>query len=234
VSGRSTAVLVLVLAACGGSDEDAYAHYNRALAALRDNKPRIAAEQAARAADSARAVDSELGALAVFLQGNAAFAQCLIAAKHAQSAEAEPFAFDIAIGYAESARDHWEHAATTREDWPAARRNVERARLKIEYLRRKKSERTGDRKSDSDPQLNLKRQPTPNTNQPPKPPTTDPSGAAGTKANQDPEAANAVLDELSREQVLRLLERLDEKEKEKRALRRKRRSTASTGAERDW
>ena len=90
------------------------------------------------------------------------------------------------------------------------------------------------RRSESDPQLNLKRQPTPNGNQPPKPPTTDPSGSQGTKSNQDPEAANAVLDELSHEQVLRLLERLDEKEKEKRALRRKRRSTASSRAERDW
>jgi len=222
---------VLILAACGGSEKDAVAHYNRALAALRDNKPRIAADEAARAADGGLGA---LAPLADFLQGNAAFAQCLIAETQAQSAEAEPFAFDIAIGYAESARDHWQHAATTRDDWPAARRNVERALLKIEDLKRKKSERTGDRKSDSDPQLNLKRQPTPNNNQPPKPPTTDPSGAAGTKSNQDPEAANAVLEELSHEQVLRLLERLGEKEKEKRALRRKRRSTASSGTERDW
>ena len=203
--------------------------YGEALAALRDDQPHIAAQKSQRAAASE---DPDTAALARFLHGNAQFARCLIAEKQARAAEAEPFAFDVAIRFARGARESWETAAMTRDDWPAARRNVERALLKIEDLKRQKAQRKDDRRSESsDPQVNLKRQPTPGE---PEKKTAEPSGASGTTTKQDPEADNAVLSELSREQVLHLLEKLAQKEQEKRALRRKRRTAASTGAERDW
>ena len=71
--------------------------HDLALAALRAKKLGIAAEAAERALHSA---PPELRASCEFLRANVAFAQSELAAAQATGPEAEPFAFDVAIGFA--------------------------------------------------------------------------------------------------------------------------------------
>jgi hypothetical protein len=235
MSGRSQALtlLVLLLGGCGdpgvaayreGRFRDAHAAlksagdgapaerlFNRALAALRAGDLTDAESAAERAA--ARGTP-EIAALADFLRGNAAFARCRMAERQATTAAAEPFAFDVAITYAQKAGRLWQLAAMTRADWPAARRNVERALLKEEELKRKKADREEQQRRKTNPPPRPKPRPAPD-------------------AEQDP-AVDPQLKELDPAAVLRLLEKLAEKEKEKRALRRSHREARMTGVERDW
>ncbi|MHC4959568.1 MAG: hypothetical protein ACYTGN_14475 [Planctomycetota bacterium] len=207
-----TAALILLVAGCG----DAAGEFDRALAALGAGDLRGAESLAQRAA--ARGGPA-FEALHDFVRGNVAFARCELADKQASTAEAEPFAFDVAINYAKNARLNWSRAAATRDDWPAARRNVERALIKLEELARKKAAAERKRKkADPDP----KPQPRP---LPQKKPQPDPQEAPGDQPQ---------LKELSREQVLALIRRLAEKESEKRAVRRDARKERTAGVERDW
>lgn len=201
-----------------GDDATAAAAYNRALAGLRAGELRDAAAAAARAAESA---GDDLAPRVDFLRGNVAFAQCELAARQAEAAGAEPFAFDIALGHVERAIRAWEQAAMSRTDWPAARRNVERARRKQAELRRKKAEAEDKRRSESD------RQPKPKPKPKPPPPKPD-------QAPEQDEADGPQLEELSPAEVARLLAKLAEKEREKLALRRQHRKEKMTGVERDW
>jgi hypothetical protein len=210
---RRTAILIAAAAAllgvgCGSGGDSAEAHYNRALAALAEGKLSDAEAEAGQTA--------ELGGLSDFLRGNVAFARCGIAAAQAETPEAEPFAFDVAIRYAESARDLWQEAAMSREDWPAARRNVERALLKLVELRILREEKKRDPRSERTPR------PKPLPSPEPAPPETTPGEA--------PEPGGEVT-ELSPEEVL---DRLAEKEKEKAELRRSERKKRMAGVERDW
>src|SRR5262245_18625738 len=79
-------------------------------------------------------------ALRDFVLGSAAFVRCARAEAQASGPEAEPFAFEVAIGYAMAAQSAWQRAAASRDDWPEARRNVERAQQKIAELRDKKTQ----------------------------------------------------------------------------------------------
>ena len=193
--GRAAAI-VLLLAACGAPE------YDRALAAL-DDGDFDAAEGALRE-----------GPVDDFLRGNIAFARCLRAERQASTTAAEPFAWDVALLYGRKARDFWQRAAMTRDDWPAARRNVERALLKLEELQKEKEAVQPQRKQ----------KPKPRPIPLPRP------GAPEDK----PEPVAPRLDKLSPEQVLRLLETLAKKEEEKRALRTKERKERGAGIARDW
>ncbi len=239
MSGRSRALTVLALLLGGCSDpgvqayregrfrdahrafqaagEDASAErlFNRALAALRVGD--LSDAEAAAAGAAARG-KPEIEALSDFLRGNAAFARCRMAERQASTAAAEPFAFDVAITYARKARRLWQLAAMSRPDWPAARRNVERALLKEEELKRRKADRDEEQRRKTD------RPPRP---QPKPPPTPVPD------AEPDP-AVDPQLKELAPEEVLRLLDKLAQKEREKRALRRSQRKARTAGVERDW
>jgi hypothetical protein len=197
-----------------GDDVAPAALVNRAMAGLRAGRLRDAADVLARAIEAG---DREVAARATFLRGNVAFAQCELAEKQANTLEAEPFAFDISIRYAQAARDHWREAAMTRDDWPAARRNVERALLKLYTLERKKreAERRRERKTEKEP----KPEPVP---EPPPEDVTE-------KTEKDPAVAA-----LGSEQVLALFQRLAEKEKEKRELRRAERAKTMASVEKDW
>ncbi len=217
-----------------GDSASAELLYDRALAALRDGDPRDAESSARNAAERGA---PEVAALADFVRGNAAFARCETAALQASAPEAEPFAFDVAIAAAASARDAWASAASTRADWPEARRNAERALLKIADLREKKAEAERKRSSKSAPRPNPK--PVPKTkpstdekdpSRPPVPPRPPDDGAP---AGEDA-AATAQLAELSPSEVQRLFDRLAAKEKEKLDLRRARRQATSADVERDW
>lgn len=204
--------VALLVAGCAGPGADAY---DRALAALAAGDAREAARAAAETAASA---DPEVAALGEFLRGNAAFALCEGTARQAETPGSEPFAFDVAIGYGRQAARFWQSAAMSRDDWPAARRNVERALLKLEELKRKKAAADRERAKQAKPQPRPR--PLPRV----KPP-------------EEKEAANAddgAIRALSPDEVRRLIARLAEKEKEKRELRAAARKARSAGVERDW
>lgn len=232
MSGRSQALTLLALLAfgCGdpglqayregrfrdaqeafradGDDASAARLFNRALAALRAGDLTDAEGAAETAAERGT---PEIAALCDFVRGNAAFERCLMAERQASTAAAEPFAFDVAITYAKKARGLWQLAAMSRSDWPEARRNVERALLKEDELRRKKADR--------EEQQRRKAKPRPR----PRPPDAEPDPAVAPQ-----------LKELDPDEVLRLLDKLAQKEREKRALRRSHRKGRMAGVERDW
>lgn len=215
-----------------GDSASAELLYDRALAALRDGDPRDAESSARKSAERG---GPGVVPLADFVRGSAAFARCETAALQASAPEAEPFAWDVAIGAAVTARDAWESAAASRDDWPAARRNVERALLKISELRAAKAEAERKRNPKSGPRPNPKPLPQPKQSpdakdpaRPPLPPK--PSG----QGQGDEVTAEAQLAELSPSQVRQLFDRLAAKEKEKLTLRRARRQTAAADVERDW
>lgn len=219
------AFAVLLLPCCGEDDAGESAApellYNRALAALSAGALReaeIAAEKAAARGGP------EFAALRDFLLGNAAFARCLAAGGQAAAPEAEPFAFDLGLAHAEAARRFWQRAALSREDWPEARRNVERALLELEGLRKKKEEAEKERRARA-------RLPEPPPLQE-EPGSRDPL-AQGEEAGLAPRFEPQPLDR-SADLVERLLERLAQKESEKSALRQAARPERQTGVERDW
>ena len=110
-----------------------------------------------------------------------------------------------------------------RGDWPKARRNCERALRKIRTLRLKKAEAEDKQRRRSDPN------PKPRPN--PRPPPVDP--APGKKIDEDPNAKIATT-RLSPTEVIKLMDRLAEKEREKLEVRRAERKRQATGAKRDW
>jgi hypothetical protein len=192
---------LLILVGCGD------AAFDRAVAALQQGELRQAEAEAQQLAEPH----------GLFLRGNVAFADCLVAEKQAATAAAEPFAFDVAIALAEKAARLWADAAMSGEDWPEARRNVERALLKEDDLRRRKAQAEQRRRPE----------PTPKPNPKPKP---NPQGSK--KVTEEDPNLDPMLRELPPEQVSRILERLSEKEQEKRTMRRTERSKRS--GERDW
>jgi hypothetical protein len=208
--------------------------YDRALSALRDGDPRDAEASARKAAERDGA---EIAALADFVRGSAAFARCETAALQAGAPEAEPFAYDVAIAAAASARDAWETAAANRADWPEARRNVERALLRIAQLRDKKAEAERRRNQKSAPRPNPKpvpqAKPSPDPRDPARPPVPPKPPSDGSAPGEDAKT-EAQLAELTPSQVRQLFERLAAKEKEKLDLRRSRRQATSADVERDW
>jgi len=196
-------LLLALLPACGQGP------YEQTLAALAEGDLRSAGS-------SAQQVPDPVG---VFLRGSVAFAECLRAERQAESAAAEPFAFDVAIALAEKAETRWREAAMARDDWPAARRNVERAQAKAAELRRKREEA----------QDRLKPPPQPKPKPQPKP---EPKDDGGKRVTEDDPGADPMLRELPPEEVRRLVERLAEKEAEKRGVRAKERRR--TAGARDW
>lgn len=205
-------VLALLLCACGHPGMDAY---NAARAALSSGNLSEAEAGIALAIETG---DEEIVARAEFLRGNVLFTRCLTAEQQATAPGAEPFAFDIAIAFGETALRAWRFAAMSRDDWPEARRNVERVLLKLEELVRKQRAKEDETKQ-TDPQPTSR----------PKPKATRPEDKQAEDAVEDPQ-----LKELSPEEVLRLIEKLAQKEREKLGVRRSHRKTRMAGVERDW
>jgi hypothetical protein len=185
--------------------------YNRSLAALRAGKLREAEIAAEKAAVRGGA---DFTPLRDFLLGNASFARCKQAeAKATGETDAAPFALDEALIHAQRAARFWQQAAMSRPDWPEARRNVERALLKQQALKKKKEAMQEEKKKIKDKKIN------------PQP------EASAKKPDAAPEAR---MDELSPEQIRRLLERLAEKEKQKVASRKERQRLQRAEVEKDW
>ncbi len=254
MSHRPTPLIALLLTlgatACGGSEGatayergdfdaayEAFAvrtspemRFNAALAALQAGRLR----DAATALDGTTSDEPDVAALCEFLRGNVAFAQCEQAAIQADTPEAEPFAFDIALRHAESARDSWQDAAMTRLDWPAARRNVERALAQIDVLLQKRGA-AAQRKNPTEPGAPPRPMPIP---APPEGEGAEGSAkqpdAPGEATTEDGATAGVATTELSRDQVLLLLDTLAAKEREKRDVRRARQRDRTSEVERDW
>jgi tetratricopeptide (TPR) repeat protein len=200
-----------------GDGASAEIAYDRALAALRAGDLRDAEASAARALTRC---GPELAPSVHFVGGNIAFARADLAEVQADTPEAEPFAWDVAILHAENARRSWQLALTERADradWPEARRNVERALLRAAELREKKAAAEKRRTRRNDPKPKPK----------PRPPAEE-------RPAPEPDTAKAKGGELSPEEVAKLLEKLAEKEREKEALRRAHRAAQSSDVERDW
>jgi tetratricopeptide (TPR) repeat protein len=199
-------------------------HFNRALAALQAG----ALPEAAAAADEAAARGGpEFAALRDFVLGNVAFARAARAEALASLPDVPPTAFDPAIAQAEAARGAWLAAAASRPDWPEARRNVERALVKLEELRRKRQE-AADRMRSDRPKPRPRPRPEPPPPEPPAP--REPERVEG-RPEPQPEPPRV---ELTPDQVRRLLETLERKEQEKVALRRARQRAREREVERDW
>jgi hypothetical protein len=148
---------------------------------------------------------AEREAVATFRKASAAYARSEAFEAQARKGDAE--AGKLAMKCAEDALAWWQWAAATRPDWPQARRNVERALLRLSALRdhakapQPKQKAKGDEKEQD---------------KPPEPPPT-------------PETAD-----LPAAQVLGLLDVLRAREREKLRLRRAQRRARGGDVERDW
>lgn len=175
----------------------------------------------------------ELAARRTFLEGNAAFARSEEAERTSKDAGADPTTLDFAIVRAEDAVAFWRKAAVTRDDWPEARRNIERGLLLLKRLRAAQADK--NKKPDSKPTESPDATPVPPPDTtplvpPPPPPPPPPTSSDGTEIPK-PEASTP---DLTPEQVMKLLDVLREKEKQKVVVRRADRRARSIDVEKDW
>ncbi len=213
-----------------GANAPATLHHNIALAALHVGQLEKAE---ATAAAAVKAGGQPFESLLAFVRGNVAFERSKQMEHEATRPGGDPKAMEMALMLAEDAQARWQHAATLRPvDWPAARRNVERALLRLKALRESRRGGRADRPSQppsqpgGDPEGG---DPNPEDGpEPPKPPTKE-----GVDPSLPPDDALNRRD-LPASKVLGLLDLLAEKDKERQALRRKARRERGTKVEKDW
>ena len=247
---------LLVLAGCGGPGEG-HAHHQagrheqaqRAWEAdLADAEPKeqgrlqhnitLAAlargelDEAETAAESAVELGGEsYESLLAFVRGNVAFERSKLMEHEATRPGGNPKAMEMALMLAEDAQARWQHAATLRaSDWPEARRNVERALIRLQALRDSKRGGRADRPSRPEPggDPDGGEEKPDDGPEPPKPPAKD-----GTDPSLPPDDALNRRD-LPASKVLGLLDLLAEKDKERLNIRRRARRERSSQVERDW
>ncbi len=246
----------LLLAGCGGPGEG-YAHHmagrheqalrtweaesvgadpreqgrlqnNMALAALALGQVEDAEAAAAKAVERG---GEQFAPLLAFVRGNLAFERSKQMEHEATRPGGDPKAMEMALMLAEDAQGRWQQAATLRAtDWPEARRNVERALIRLKALRDSKRGGRADRPSQpepgGDPEAGDDK---PDDGpEPPKPPTKD-----GQDPSLPPDDALNRRD-LPASKVLGLLDLLAEKDKERLDIRRKARRERSSQVEQDW
>jgi tetratricopeptide (TPR) repeat protein len=197
-----------------GDGASAVLLYDQALAAVRTGRYR-AAEEAVRRAREAPGAD-DLVPLLDFVLGNVAWLRSEVAEAEANRPGGEPTAHEWAVASTVDALAAWRRAAASRDDWPEARRNVERALLRLDRLREQKA--GGSRRVDV---------PVPRTDTPPVAPEPPPP-------EQGPDTPSTETRELSAAEVAGLLDLLQKKEQEKLAGRRAERESHGGGVERDW
>lgn len=146
--------------------------------------------------------------LRAFAQGHEAFAASLELETEARRPGGDPEAWKAAVKSAEDALAYWQWAAATRSDWPPARRNVERALLRMARLR----ERAG----------------------PKTPPKDEPKGDEETKDDPPLPPARPEVADLPPAKVLGLFDLLRDRERDKQRMRRAQRRVRSAEVERDW
>jgi tetratricopeptide (TPR) repeat protein len=216
--------------AAAGDDAPGELLYDEALAALRAGDLKDADAAAERAATR----DPELRPLADFVRGNVAFARCELAAKQAEGLEAEPFAFDVAIVRGRDAARRWQSAAMSRADWPEARRNVERALRKLEDLRDRQAQAAKSPKNKTEGGADRLNGVKPDEKSDAAPPPPPPPPGGGNADDPSEQSDPPQLTELPRDQVMRLFEKLAEKERERLAGRHRAAKSKPPEVERDW
>jgi hypothetical protein len=220
-AGRFDAAQAAFAAAAraAGREQQGLLHCDEALAALHAGAL-DAAEAAARAASREGAdKDDGLRGACDFVLGSVAFERARRAEADARAPGAPSYAFDRAIALCDAARQAWQHAAVTRADWPAARRNVERARVRLAELERERA------KAQQQEQQGGEAGAAPQPVAVPRPAPAPTTLASATVA---PER------ELAPDEVERLFEKLDQQERNKRLLRQARRTATATRVEKDW
>lgn len=189
--------------------------YDRALAALALGELEVAESSVAAAAERG---GPAFAARRDFVRGNVAFRRSEAAEAEAARADADATARERVVAHAEDALAFWRLAAASREDWPEARRNVERALLRLSRLR----ERRGDGGGRPRPEG-------PDAPGRPRPPSEASREEPGAPPPGTPEA-----EPLPPERILRVLDLLRAKEAEKLRLRRERMRARAVAGERDW
>jgi len=211
--------------AARGDDAPAELHYDLALAALAAGELAQAGDAIAQAA---RSDDAELQRRCAFVRGSVAWQRGEAAAKLALQVEAEPFAFKPALEQVALAGAEWRIAATGATDWPAARRNAERALRRFAELQQQRQRIEDERKRKAGAQSR---------------PMAVPGGgddkAGGRGSGGDVQDAQdnplaPLRTELSDAQVAELFARLQQKDEQARQLRRSQQQAARSAAERDW
>lgn len=217
--GDAQQAFAAVLAAAGDA-APAELCYDLALASLQAGD--LAAAEAAAERAAARGGPS-FAPRRQFLRGNIAYARCLLAEAQAMGPEAEPFAFEVALQHGNAALRHWQQAVLDRGSWPAAARNVERAHAVLSRLRDEQAAaalKRRDRQQGKKPEVHLVPQG-----------GAEPEAATPTQEQVD---AKVQRTELLPAEVLALLARVQQKERDKLQLRQQQRSAQQAPGERDW
>ncbi|HEX5052547.1 MAG TPA: hypothetical protein VFZ65_12290 [Planctomycetota bacterium] len=183
-----------------------------ALAALRVQR---ASEAEAAARRLAAHAEPDQRAWGEFLLGNASWQRGQLAAAAALLADAEPFAWDLAERGLGNALASWCRAAELRPGWPEALRNAERAARRLAEVRQLR-QAAAKQQTRSEPE--------PPPQKPPRPSQQPPE-------EQVPELTTIAL---APTEVASLLERLREKQHEKRQARQAAQRANAAVGERDW
>jgi len=187
---------------------------NAALAALRLQRPGDAEPAAQRLT---ALLDPESRALGAFLLGHAAFQRCQTAVAAAKLQDAEPGAWAGAERAVGLAIEQWLAADAARGGWPEAVRNAERAaQLRAE--------------------VQAQRQAAERNRPPPKqePDQPEPKPAPRPETTPEEQVPEPVQTKLSNQDLARLLERLQQKDREKRLARQAQQRALAVTGERDW
>jgi len=225
------ALLAAALAGCGerAPGDEAWARADAAIA-----RGDLAAAEAAARDAAAHPERAALGAIVYFVRGSVAFARSERAEAAAALPDADPTLLDRAIADAEDALVAWRKAATSRDDWPAARRNVERAAIRLAALRAKKGgARPPPGAPDATPIPRAGKE-GPSARAPGLPPPPPPPPRGGADPAAKPPSVEVTTSELPSGEVLGLLDVLRAKEREKQAARRGEQERRGGDVERDW
>lgn len=190
----------------------ARARYNAAWHALDAGE----LERCAEELEALRATERvQIRNLAVFLSGNLAWRRADDAALRARGPRGGLREWDQAVAAVRAARDAWVEAAATRTDWPAARRNAERAVRRLDELEQLRAQAGGAPPEDA----------------PESPEDAETQTAPDEEPNEQPPELPPPP---SREEVEELLERVDEQQAKQLNERRARLPLDRPEVEKDW
>lgn len=201
--------------------------FDHALASLATGRWTEADDAAARAMEGD---DQGVAGLAAFVRGHVAFERSRLAEVEAARPGADATTAARALADAEDALAFWSEAVLSRSEWPEARRNVERALLRLAGLRERQRADAPDEGPGDGPEAPPPPDGPPLPDRPrPPPPTPVPPDPTPT-----PTGAEVVTQALPAEAVPALVERLRAMEAERERVRRARRDERSASVERDW